>query len=343
VDVALTLGDKNSTGYLESILDRLFPAVSNLTAYPKGEVRVVVVSSLRRMVPAVCRFIESLSGQMKKDMVAKRASILRLIISKTTGLLSDLAPIPQYCLRLVMDCLGISIDLERAVVSELLTSGAAECLVQLLGGSLRGPARDPRDEHARASNDSTAEDAVDPQVGAILHAIIKSSGTLRVQAETLSHGSYLMQCGLASSVESSLKRELRLLGEQADLDSCDLSGLSSSVQLLRDSLEHCLVTSPSSRGDWCSPLEGSHSLMYSFLKLCVKTRLSSKDVIAVQSLSFLCLSLHVQLFHESAFKTLLAASSQLPKTDQGIPPAQLLEGILSESTVRQFIVLYFPD
>lgn len=154
--------------YIKCVSGLLVPAVAALSTHPEGDIRVVVASTMRRVLPSVLRvsynFTGGLAGSaadhelsallpvqrreqqhlLQASLLSDVASVcLRRSLAVLPVLLSDSAPIPQYSVKLLTDILSIgaeSIGLngqQAQLASDALKHAHAEAARGMLNAVMR--------------------------------------------------------------------------------------------------------------------------------------------------------------------------------------------------------------
>lgn len=310
-----TMDEAQSYALLLSYAENLLPAVANLTSYPSGEVRVVLSSYLRRLLPNTLRAIEALptSKEFTREMTYQRDACVKTCLLKVKRMFVDAAPIPQYALRMLVDMVGISDAMQTLTTSELIRSHAVDALVQQLGGR--------RDDFARVSNESPMDEAVDPQIALLLHSMFKSAALASSEEESLTPAHYMLARGLGASLDIAFLRELNLLkrvvNSQASVS--DLLGLTSVVHLTLDCLELSSSSSAPDTRQHLASMENINTHIFSLLTVFADLKSSAsvdKDIALemtqLQALCCMCLSLHLRHFVEAGFRVIISHSPMSP-------------------------------
>ena len=168
IDVLVDFGCRSNgaNAFLEIVSRRLLPVVSSLSVHLDGDVRVVVSASLRRMIPTVLKGL----GRDEVDLC------LGVFLSHIPVLMADLAPIPQYTLRLLCDAIRTSVYASQLITSRLISNGGLGILVSALGGSKSKGDRDrgDRDKDDRSVDDDHIVDC-DPQLPILLRILYEKA------------------------------------------------------------------------------------------------------------------------------------------------------------------------
>jgi hypothetical protein len=327
---------------LLSHIDHLLPAIATLVTRSSGEVRVLLSSCLRRMLPYTIKALENfLQRHPTKDLSAPRDACLRKCMKATKKMLTDVAPIPQYALRLLVEVAGIAPAYETIIAIELLRCQGVDTLIQQFGGK--------KDDILRVSSDSQLEESVDPQIGVLLHSLFKTPGSVQINDESVTPAQYMIARGLPGSIESAFQRELYLANKIVVSLGCmsDVLGLTSVLHLLLDCLEHASISSME-----ISAFESSNLQICSLLSLSLELKESANldadtalDVSQLQALGCMGLGLHLRHFVESSFRAIInqTPGSSYPRNhhDGGATDLfSLLKEMLSDQSVR-YLMYHF--
>ena len=120
-------------GSFAEALSLLLPVVAGLCSHSDGDVRVIVGSALRRLLPGALR---ALLHCVKERTLLQTRCIQCMQVpcgDALALLLSDQAPIPQYAVRMLNESLLITSDLADLVVRQLTENGVLPALVGLFG------------------------------------------------------------------------------------------------------------------------------------------------------------------------------------------------------------------
>jgi serine/threonine protein kinase len=126
----------SEVGSFAEALVLLLPAVAGLTSHPDGDVRVVIASALRRLMPGALRALLQ-TARTAKERSLLQARCVQCIRSPCGSalavLLGDQAPIPQYAVRMLVESLQITAELSDLIARQLGEGGGLSALVALFG------------------------------------------------------------------------------------------------------------------------------------------------------------------------------------------------------------------
>ena len=318
-----------ASGFLDILVSRVIPAAARCLQFPEGEVKVLILSCLRRLLPASCKM---LSGIDLKDC-RRRGIMIAAVLQDANKILQNVSPLPQYMLRMVVDTIAADPSVEGAIVAELRAYGALLLLIQMLSGS-----------EVRRSSDTELTLAGDPQIALLLHIAFRTKSTFSTESLV---SAYLLNNGLPIGVAAALGRGL--LNETSTID---LAGLTGIIHLVMDCLEGSIPLSTSHPSKpLIAPLESASSHIYSILRLCSRARTNSlSNAISssgedngrcqLQCLACVCLALHLRVFVEAGFRSFLLPAIPDPrmqtssKVKSSAAPIDIFIEILQDLTVR---------
>lgn len=144
--------------FLDAVVLLLVPAACQLSTHHNGDVRVVVASALRRLVPSSVRLCASRAAVADSNITMDTASArIRDALKQVSHQLRDRSPIPQYALRLLSDTLAISDSrIAASMIHELQSTDIVNALLFIYktGGAGSGPeGEDDEDEDRGLSAD----------------------------------------------------------------------------------------------------------------------------------------------------------------------------------------------
>jgi hypothetical protein len=195
--------------FLETCLRVLVPGACALLSHPSGDVRTVVASALRRLVPGAlrasllyCAMLASSNATAAAATAggsggggaghggedgngARSAWVMQLAIAAVTSILShagallaDSAPIPQYIVRLLCEIMKIAPVFSQAIVQHLHSSGVSVALMKLLNQRTNAVQRHSNEDHDNDDDDSdggmSAAATADPQLAVLLRCIVEN-------------------------------------------------------------------------------------------------------------------------------------------------------------------------
>ena len=300
--------------------------------YPNVEFRVGIISSLRRILPALCRALCS-SDNHELHFEAELTSVLCAYTNHMVQILTDSPPIPQFGLRLLVEIMTASIRIETIVATQIAMSGLADVLISMLGESENSSIRVLND--ARSSGESGFNETFDPQVPLILRKVFRIKSIVRVHEQSLLLPEYLLRMGLPSKLSEALQRCVLSINGTSDACLSEVSGLSETITLLLD----CLKSGIACRSiDLLRPLEDSNRLLFSLVHTCscMKHKLSPESREPVLHLQFLCcncLASHFTAFLDSGLKLLMQTKINAAIADSG--PVTILRDILLDLSVHK--------
>jgi len=149
-------------GSFAEALSLLLPVVAGLCAHSDGDVRVIVASALRRLLPGALR---ALLHCIKERTLLQTRCVQCMQVpcgAALVGLLADQAPIPQYAVRMLNESLLITSDLADLLVRQLTENGVLPALVGLFG------------RQAQQAGEWGSEQ--DPQLTLLLRSIMERRG-----------------------------------------------------------------------------------------------------------------------------------------------------------------------
>lgn len=208
---------------LDALLQWFIPAVLSSFAHMDGTVRVTACAALRRLFPTVIRAmwykvnIPSSAQSNRKggqgvavtnniallEKLSPSLSELRHFLVRVPVLMRDDAPIPQYAIRLLLDCSNISPLLCLTVGKELAQVGGLHSLVMSMNTgvsaqlSSRSPYRGTPPRSGKREGDRAVSDVMtmDPQLPVLLKCFFEAHVDLAVS---------MMQIGVCRQIESCL-------------------------------------------------------------------------------------------------------------------------------------------
>jgi serine/threonine protein kinase len=154
--------------YAESLVS-LLPAMAQLCTHPEGDVRVVLASALRRLLPGTLRALQFSIHDRDALRNASQQSIRAVCAKAVNPLVRDQAPIPQYVVRMLLEAMQVNTDCGRLVVQLCTTE---ECLPSLIA------------HYARSTQTEEWEQEYDPQLTALLRALFEQSSDATLLLET---------------------------------------------------------------------------------------------------------------------------------------------------------------
>lgn len=311
-------------------MNAFLPAVMSLLTYPNVELRVGIMSCMRRILPALCRAMHTSANHNEMLYESELTSVLRVYTDQMTQILSDAPPIPQFGLRLLVEILTASASIETAVAVRVTQSGAADALISMLGGNESSSIRVLND--ARSSGESGYNEAFDPQVPLTLRIIFRVKSKIRIHEQSLTLPEYLLRIGLAGKLSEALQRCVTSTSSSPDANLH--SGLSEVLNLLSDCLEYGIANQSN---DLLKPLEDANRLLFAMLHICnrLKYRLSPdarEPVLQLQLLCCSCLSSHFKVFTESGLKVLIQSKVDVANVDQS--PTSAIRDVFADLSVN---------
>jgi hypothetical protein len=152
--------------FVDAGLQSLVPTLAQWLSHPEGDIRAVVASCLRRILPNFARsFCESMPHPSAADeyRLSPVVTCYQSVMSFFPLLLTDQAPVPQYITRLLVDTMAISEAMSIVTIQSILVSGATTVLVNLLRTSGSGHTEDGE------------ELSLDPQLVVLIHGVFERS------------------------------------------------------------------------------------------------------------------------------------------------------------------------
>jgi len=141
--------DTAGAGSFAEALSLLLPVVAGLCAHADGDVRVIVASALRRLLPGALRALLHCIPERTLQQTRCAQCMQAPCGAALAGMLADQAPIPQYAVRMLNESMLITSDLADLVVRQLAENGVLPVLVGLFGRRAQhagdwGSERDPQ-------------------------------------------------------------------------------------------------------------------------------------------------------------------------------------------------------
>jgi len=177
----------NAAAFLETVTTRLVPAAASLmSSHPDGDLRVVVVSSLRRLLPWCLRAHarKAASTSVSASPVSRPATptattsgaagrsvaaCLDDLLNHVPAMLCDQPPIPLYAVRMLTDSAMVSLPSATALADGLFARNALLLLVDSLRS--QGARSDPFGDHEEQEQDQ------DPQLPLLLRCLFERTGS----------------------------------------------------------------------------------------------------------------------------------------------------------------------
>ena len=206
-DISLLQDDDEASALMReelaiTLLTRLVPATSAFASHADGNVRGLVASALRRLVPPLVSFTVATTSSGKEvsaaDMtdgdsdsvgaqrkLAARNVCMKSLMTQVPRLLGDQAPIPQYVIRLLADVCMSSETLAATVCSQLAQGQGLAQLIMLLkealsddrynSGAASATIMSSQDNPKTASHDvdRDVDLDLDPQLAVILRVVLE--------------------------------------------------------------------------------------------------------------------------------------------------------------------------
>lgn len=166
-------------------LHDFLPALAQLLAHPDGDIRAVVASCLRRLMPAFLRSHVT-SGPQEEKRLALATACYQTVLPYVSPLLVDQAPIPQYITRLLVETMGVHKQFAVQFIPALQQYGILSVLVGLLrnsGNAAGGAGTGMNDNHS--SSEDGESFVLDPQLVVLIHSIFdhNEGANLLLQAD----------------------------------------------------------------------------------------------------------------------------------------------------------------
>jgi hypothetical protein len=185
---------QHKCSFLDRIISVLLPTTIELLSHPDGDIRVIIASTLRKLLPLLLRTASTLSihsaaygvDELLEDKVtASQLSHVATCLSnpsilfkdlypKISAVLVDQAPIPQFGVRMLLDsivCVSSNDESLLNILNELRRHGCINVLIQML----KIGAANTQAQQQDSSNNAENQLEQDPQLVVLLRALFERS------------------------------------------------------------------------------------------------------------------------------------------------------------------------
>lgn len=190
------------TTLITHVLQSLLPAVARLLTHPDSDLRIVLTGTLRRLAPVSLRtyFLNEQqqllqgsaaldAGDSSTHVAMHTAQTINVLVQSLQGMLmhvasqlSDVAPVPQYVIRLYQEILAIHPLLAKEIVNVWRSSGVLTSIIHLLkvystsssSSTAQTPAQSDGDNDDASSvsrTNNSSSQLLDPQLVTLLRNV----------------------------------------------------------------------------------------------------------------------------------------------------------------------------
>ena len=255
VELSLANNSDDDILFAKSMSLLISNIISVFANHEDGGVRVVLVSSLRRMIPSTIKALSNTDSDSDVEGVMM-AQCLSNFCQYMNGFLVDQPPIPQYIVRMLSDLMLIDVKNSNEIFADICSNAVTSSLVQLF----RDQNDRQKDNRSINSSRDGIADEYDPQLAILIRLIFEKTGAMNLLNNDIAGALYE---ALQSLIGSLPRQNIKILGP-IDISGDLMERLVPTMELLHVILHH-VIQSQFEKGNSDDASTNAHRQKYRVL------------------------------------------------------------------------------